>query len=273
MIRIGNQTAFSAARLLDPFEFALANRFDAFEWFPDKKPSGAGWDETDLGPDLRRGIRAAARRHDVRLSVHACCQANPLDPAAWPRLQADLDLARDLGASLLNVHLDVSQGMAAYVAALEPLVQATAAQGLQLTIENTVFTGPEHFNELFDRLSTLRQVPTAHVGMCLDIGHANLWAGTRNDYLGFVSRLAARVPIRHLHLHENWGDADTHLPLFTGPAACDPSGVFQLCEHLRQRRYRGAIILEQWPHPPALLSYARDRLKEILALPPAPVPP
>src|SRR5947209_6292522 len=42
-ISIGNQTAFSAASLMEPFEYALANGFDAFEWFPDKKESGAGW--------------------------------------------------------------------------------------------------------------------------------------------------------------------------------------------------------------------------------------
>jgi sugar phosphate isomerase/epimerase len=176
-----------------------------------------------------------------------------------------------LGASLLNVHLDAAQGVATYVAAIEPLVKVTANAGLQLAIENTVFTGPEDFNELFDRLRGLRRVPTTHVGMCLDIGHANLYAGTRNDYLGFVSRLAPTVPILHLHLHENWGDADTHLPLFTGPAALDATGLFQLCAQLRRRGYGGSIILEQWPQPPDLLSYARDRLQAILASDPTPV--
>ncbi len=39
---IGNQTAFSAARFMEPFQYALANGFAAFEWFPDKKPDGAG---------------------------------------------------------------------------------------------------------------------------------------------------------------------------------------------------------------------------------------
>jgi hypothetical protein len=36
---------------------------------------------------------------------------------------------------------------------------------------------------------------------------------------------------------------------------------------LRQRDYRGAIILEQWPDPPELLVEAAARLRELLGLP------
>jgi len=39
-ICIGNQSAFSATRLLEPFEYAVANGFNAFEWFPDKRLFG-----------------------------------------------------------------------------------------------------------------------------------------------------------------------------------------------------------------------------------------
>ena len=38
MVRLGNQTSCWAATPFEPFEFALASGFDAFEWFPDKKP-------------------------------------------------------------------------------------------------------------------------------------------------------------------------------------------------------------------------------------------
>ncbi len=34
--RIGNQTSFAAASPLEPFDFALANGFTAFEFFPDR---------------------------------------------------------------------------------------------------------------------------------------------------------------------------------------------------------------------------------------------
>ena len=69
-IRIGNQTAFYAATPTEPFEYALANGFDAFEWFPDKK-TDAGWDERDLDASQRKVIRKAANEGRTRLSVHA----------------------------------------------------------------------------------------------------------------------------------------------------------------------------------------------------------
>jgi len=34
--------AFSALTI--PFEYAVESGFNAFEWFPDKKESGEGWD-------------------------------------------------------------------------------------------------------------------------------------------------------------------------------------------------------------------------------------
>jgi sugar phosphate isomerase/epimerase len=100
--------------------------------------------------------------------------------------------------------------------------------------------------------------------MCLDVGHANLHATTRNDYIGYVDRLRPEVPIIHVHLHENDGDRDSHLVIFTGAAAHDPSGVAALLDRLERRSFAGNVILEQWPQPPELLAQARDRLLEMV---------
>ncbi len=264
-ISIGNQTAASATNFLEPFEFALANGFDAFEWFPDKQPSGAGWDETDLGPLMRAQARRAARAHGVSLSVHARWTANALDPEGYSFLVRDLELADELGASLLNLHLYTDAGIPAFAQALLPLVRQAAAARIRVSIENTPQTTPMDFNDLFGVLRSLDPGALKNAGMCLDIGHANLCPPTHNNYLAFLDQVAPFVPIIHLHAHENWGDADTHLPLFTGPAATDNRGVLALLDRLRQRRYTGSIILEQWPHPPTLLVAARDRLLQILA--------
>ncbi len=261
-IWIGNQTAFSATPLTLPFEYALANGFDAFEWFPDKKPDGTGWGESDLDPLQRLAIRDAARARGLRLSVHARHDANPLGAEARASLMEDIQLARDLGAALLNIHLQTEAEIPAFVDAIRWLIVATADVRIQLSIENTPATTPAHFNELFARLQERDFLPAGAVGMCLDLGHANLCPTTRNDFLAYVDQLDPRVPIIHLHVHENWGDADSHLPLFTGPAGRDPSGVRGLLDRLRQRRFSGSLILEQWPHPPSLLNTARDRLLE-----------
>jgi sugar phosphate isomerase/epimerase len=107
-------------------------------------------------------------------------------------------------------------------------------------------------------------VPPGTVGMCLDIGHANLCAATRNDFLRYYDALAPAVPLFHLHIHENYGDADKHLTLFTGPAGEDDSAIRAFLERLHGRAYQGVMILEQWPDPPQLLVDADTRLRQIL---------
>jgi sugar phosphate isomerase/epimerase len=261
-LRIGLQTSFAAAHFLDPFRYAVANGFEAFEWFPDRKPSGAGWDETDLSPELCEELREMAAESGMSISFHARWTANPLQPDGLAILLKDVEMAKSLGSPLLNLHLYTDGGVAAYAASLRPVLDAAARQGLRISIENTVETPPSAFNELFERLH--KAEPNGHVGMCLDIGHANLCTSTRNNYLAFVDQLNSGVSIIHLHLHENWGDADAHLPLFTGPAGTNPAGVAGLLKRLATRRYTGAAILEQWPNPPALLNTARDRLRELL---------
>jgi phosphoglucan,water dikinase len=263
-IRIGNQTASSAPALMAPFEYAVENGFDAFEWFPDRNSSGTGWDVGDVDSETRNRVRSTAMLHDVRLSVHAPWQANPLKPEAQPLLHGSLDFAREIGASLLNIHLYAEEGTDAYLSAIAPLIGRLAEAGIQLALENTPLTTPWQFNEFFARLRELHPSGADCVGMCLDIGHANLCAPTRNDYLRYLGELDPRVPIIHLHAHENWGDRDSHLPLFTGPAANDTTGIETLLERITKRNFSGSIILEQWPDPPGLLNIARDKLNRLL---------
>ncbi len=261
---------------MEPFEYALANGFDAFEFFPDKKPDGRGWDENDLDGATRRHIREAAAARRMRLSVHARWQANPLQPDSYPLLWKDLELAQDLGAVLLNIHLCHEQGISAFAEAIDPLARRTADAGIQLSIENTPHHTPELFNELFAHLAdaiflssqpaglgNADAIASPSIGMCLDLGHANLCATTRNDFLGYLDRLDARVPIIHLHLHENWGDQDSHLPIFTGPAGRNDTGVRGLLKRLLRRNFSGSFILEQWPQPPSLLNNARERIARL----------
>jgi len=263
-IRIGNQSAFSAETILEPFDFAVANGFDAFEWFPDKKGSGAGWEEADIDAETRRCIKDRAFKHDIHLSVHAPWHANPLEPDASKRLLESLTFATDIGARLLNIHLYTDQGPYAYVQAIMPLIGALADSGVRLSVENTPLTGPGDVNAFFGRLGVLAPAAVSYVGMCIDTGHANLCEATRNDYLRFVDLLDPEVPIIHVHLHENYGDWDSHQVLFTGPARDDISGIEGFIKRMKKRGFSGSFILEQWPETPTLLNEARNRLKEMI---------
>jgi sugar phosphate isomerase/epimerase len=267
-IRVGNQTAISCTHLLEPFQFALQYGFDVFEWFADKKENAdgsvAGWDETDMDANTRTWIRQTGAVHDVLFTVHAPWQANPLHAEGIPLLIRSVEFARDIGADLVNLHLYMDEGPQGYARALQPVLRHAAAAKLRVSIENTPHTTPDDFNDTFACLAELEDLPAGTVGMCLDIGHANLCAPTHNHFIDYLDALAPVVPIIHVHAHENHGDADSHLTLFTGPSRDDDSGIRAFVERLRHRAYRGAVILEQWPNPPQLLVEAAARLRALL---------
>jgi phosphoglucan,water dikinase len=258
-IRIGNQTAFSASFVMEPFEYAVANGFDCFEWFPDKR-DGAGWTEEDISSEMRARIRSTAHARDISLSVHARWRANPLLAEAAGALREAVEFAEDIGASVLNIHLFTDEGIGPYVEAVTPLAERLARAGIRLSIENTPYTGPEDFNELFRLVRRTGLRWADHLGMCLDIGHANIFGETRNEYLRFIDMLDMEVPIVHLHMHENFGDSDAHMTLFTGPSREDPSGIKGVIDRMRGRGFSGCVIFEQWPRPEWLLNEARQRL-------------
>ena len=264
-LRIGNQTAFTAGSALEPFEFALEQGFKAFEFFPDRGPAGtAGWDERGMSLDEREYIRRAAEACGLALAVHAPLAFDPLKGPSDSRLESTVELARDIGAGLVNLHLDMSQGAEAFGRALLPALKATHKAGLNLALENTVWTGPGEVNTFFDWLCTHESPLAKHAGLCFDLGHANVCAATLNDYCEFLDQLSPGVRIIHLHLHENFGDRDAHLPLFTGPSRNNPAGILGLLQRLQDRCFDGCAILEQWPRPPGLLVEARDRLELLL---------
>ena len=263
-IRIGNQTAFSAPGVELPFEFAVEHGFDAFEWFPVRNESGVGWTEDDLSKEKRVLIKGTALAHDIILSVHAPWWANPLNKDNLGVLYRSVEFARDIGASLFNIHLYPDQGLASYVQAIAPMLDRLTALHIRLSIENTPVTGPADFNELFSELDKIDRADAEHIGMCLDLGHANLCQATRNNYLKFMDLIDIHIPLIHIHLHENYGDHDDHLTIFTGPAGREPSGIQGFVERLNRRRFSGCIIFEQWPEPPSLLIEARNRLIEII---------
>ncbi len=262
-VRIGNQTARSAGALMEPFDYAVSHQFDAFEWFPDQGPDGQGWTERALSPGARAEIRRTARDHDIALSVHGSWHANPLTADGLDCLGAQAKFAAEIGARVFVTHLVATDGPSLFLEAVRPLVACLTHHRMVLAVENTPEVAAREVNDLFRHVHRLGL--EHRVGLCLDVGHANLCPDTRNDYLRWEDELAADVAIAHLHLHENRGDQDSHLTVFTGPAADDPSGIETLLRRLVRRRFAGCIILEQWPRPPALLDAARARLGRIIA--------
>ena len=253
---------------MDPFHFALLNSFDAFEWFSDKKVetqgNSRGFEFSDLDTSTRAHLQKIGRERDMLFTVHAPWQANPLHPDGERLMRLSLDFARDIGASLVNLHLYMENGAQNYVCSMLPILQYARQLQLRVSIENTPLTSPLDFNQVFALFWSSGEVERSRLGMCLDIGHANLCNSTRNDFIRYIDELSLDVPIIHCHVHENYGDADTHLPLFTGPAGRDDSAIRAFIQRMHVRNYSGAMILEQWPQPPTLLCHSAQRLRTLI---------
>ena len=259
-IRIGNQTNCNTPPRLT-YDFALRHGFDAFEWFSD--PGRFGWSEDAVSPAERAELLRSAREGGILFSVHAPHDADPVTPAGADAIRRSIAFAGDVQAGPVNLHLFPEHPARKFADALRPLLRAARDAGVRLSLENTPHTSPDHFNAVFGVLSAVPEA-AGHVGMCFDMGHANLFAGTHNNYVRFVDLLGDHVPIIHWHAHENWGDRDSHLPLFTGPAGRHETGLRGLVSRLLRRDFAGSVVLEQWPQPPERLVQARDRLRKLI---------
>ena len=95
--------------------------------------------------------------------------------------------------------------------------------------------------------SDVSELGTVAENICLDVGHANI-TGTLDGFLKDSKKIG------NLHLHENCGELDEHLPL-TG----DHIDIKNIISHLRD--YRGFMVIEARSIEEALRS--RDFLKNI----------
>ena len=265
---IGNQTAFFTTNPEEPFEYALAQHFTAFEWFADKREYDGGWSTgwfyDDLSNERALELMKITQKNGIRFSVHASCVATPLTHEGMKDIFKAVEVADEIGAKLINIHYDESSSPKEFVQSLEPVIIATHVRGIELAIENTPLHTPENFNAIFNELEKSGAESTGHVGMCIDIGHANCCEATRNDYIGFIDRLNENVRIIHAHVHENWGDSDSHLPLFTAAAAKNDTGVRLFIDRLKERNYSGSLIMEQWPDEHEILNNIFVRLSGII---------
>lgn len=120
------------------------------------------------------------------------------------------------------------------------------------------------FGNTSDILWILDAISTAEIGACLDTGHAFL-AG---DMPSLIRKL--RGHLQMLHVHDNGGNGDDHLP--PGDGRIDWEATF--CD-LISVDFRGILILEMAGHPDAVVTMEKARrgrqyLREIsrrLALP------
>lgn len=196
-----------------------------------------------------------------------------LDPAqrasSVREVFAASDAAHSLGARYLVLHPGPEKEgrprpeewyhrMVCATASLNEVARHCRDLGVVLLLENML----PHlmFGHTSDMLYLLGAIRETNVGTCLDTGHAFL----SGDLRTVVHKLSGHL--RMLHVNDNLGDRDGHLP--PGEGAID---WISLIRQLRQWRFQGPLILElagSGEAPERIMEHARKSrayLNEIIA--------
>jgi len=152
------------------------------------------------------------------------------------------DAARILGARYLVLHPGPEKAgkvpseewqlrMRSAATLLNEVARHCRDLGITLLLENML----PHlmFGHTSDMLYLLGAIRETNVGTCLDTGHAFL----SGDLRTVVHKLSGHL--RMLHVNDNLGDRDDHLP--PGDGAIDWTSLMR---QLRQWRFHGSLILE-----------------------------
>ncbi len=177
--------------------------------------------------------------------------------AAYSELRSSIDVTAYLGASICTMHfriwpeyLSFTEGVAMYVSELGQLVTYGKSKGIQVAMENS----PHNLHQLKPFREILHRVPD--LKLLYDIGHGNINTpkSLTRDYL-----FDLRDRLVHIHLSDNDGTGDDHLPL-----AAPKKGGLQIEQEFQQLRnfnYDETVTLEVFGHSmwlKASLEFARQ---------------
>lgn len=223
------------------------------------EPPAADPDRID--PDA---VRAALDRHHLGVVAHTAWflpLASPfagLREASLAEFRRSLKAAHRIGAEVMNVHyskppsfFSKEQAIGWHVEVLSRLCQEAAGVGVTIVLEHVPAGGSEQLETI---AAIMQRVPLLRFH--LDSGHAKLERGY-NRWDDYLDRLGSKL--LHVHLSDNDGTADQHLPL--GATRGNTTNWPQQLKKLKAAGYDGTMTLEVFaPHREYLL-LSRDLLR------------
>jgi sugar phosphate isomerase/epimerase len=283
----------------------LARRFGLnipYEWWPGRpmlkeiEASGFDWVQLPSPPasvlsDTRncirhaRSVAASIESTELRSVLHAPGDLLVGSPQADRVLEGAISYAAECGAEQVVYHSQMlvdghatQDRLLAETRSLAVLARTAERAGVTLALENLapVYPGPETVsaNPLAVR-ALVRRIASPAVGLCLDVGHANVIAGLRRTSLHrMVAPVLDLVTLFHVHdnLGARWHASEQHpeldplrldLHLAPGQGSIDWREIGPLL-----RDHDAPLLLEVHPPRPApaeLIDAVRDALAGVTA--------
>ncbi len=124
--------------------------------------------------------------------------------------------ARELGAEAITFHTQynpllrlgsyIREWLVGTARFLVEMTQDPVCEGLDIYVENMFEDSPDLMVEL------MKAVDSPRVGITLDVGHVGVYG--KGEYSRWIRMMAPYI--RHVHLSDNHGMVDEHLPLGSG---------------------------------------------------------
>jgi sugar phosphate isomerase/epimerase len=154
------------------------------------------------------------------------------------QIKESIDLANEINAEAVVVHPGLASFLAnkyfldtVYELANES-IKEIGDYGRDLGVLTTIENMPSFDGMIYQNLNDLDELLVSlDMSMTLDIGHAN-HVGYTPDGMIFDS-------IKHIHMHDNFGDDDAHLSF--GEGSIDLKGIVN---RLEEKNYDGIYIIE-----------------------------
>ena len=224
---------------VDALLFAAANGFDAFEvnlYFPAIDLDNWNWNEIEA-------IKKIARDEEIEISVHAAFYE--LNMAAFFKgireesvryIIKSIDLCHEIGGEVVTVHpgkftYEIEPGASPEtdplmkiqwdhnIESLKRINTYAESKAITLCLENL---GWNEVAQSFEDMKKIRNEVGDTLQFTLDLGHARIKSegGVEEGFRVLGDN------IRHIHLSDNYGKEDDHLPIGEGDS--DFSSFFHL---------------------------------------------
>ena len=163
-----------------------------------------------------------------------------------------LEIFKNLGTRLVNIHPFPARRILGHERIINLNIEMTARVkevagefGIDLALENV-----EPFYEIFDIAEIINGVPG--LGFHLDVGHVFLSrkGTTLSEYLNRFGPI-----LRHIHLSDNFGTDDLHLPIGAGNINWK-----DVIDQIKRSGYDGTITLEVFSREREYLRLSRDKI-------------
>ncbi len=237
-----------------------------------------GFDYLELAMDPPEADHAAIRQHRTEIVsalkerglglvchlptfVYTADLSYRIRQASIDEVVSSLEAAADLGALKVVLHPGYIGGLGAHVMdrsmgyAMDSLAvfsDVAARLGLVVCIEN-MFPKYPGWIEADDFLPVMDRFPS--LMLTLDVGHAHIGSRRERRFLKFIDAFPDRIG--HIHVSDNFGKEDSHLPIGAGSIRFK-----KVVKGLKKIGYDRSVTIEVFSSNRAFLRYGRESMSQ-----------